>query len=122
MPHPIPDYEVCGDCHNDLPDSHIPFHPLADSILDNFKRGAHYLVDPDTGDNDARDGAPCFRCHSDEGYRDYIGITVGLDGEQLDKKLNGIADLPVATTIQCRTCHDPHSGDLRAKQFSNLGR
>jgi hypothetical protein len=116
MPHPIPDYEVCGDCHNDLPDSHIPFHPLADSILDNFKRGAHYLVDPDTGDNDARDGAPCFRCHSDEGYRDYIGITVGLDGEQLDKKLNGIADLPVATTIQCRTCHDPHSGDLRANE------
>jgi hypothetical protein len=60
MPNPIPDYEVCGDCHNALPDSHIPFHPLADNILDNFKKGAHYLVDPDTGENDARDGAPCF--------------------------------------------------------------
>ena len=116
MPNPIPDYEVCGDCHNALPDSHIPFHPLADKILDNFKKGAHYLVDPDTGENDARDGAPCFRCHSDEGFRNYIGITFGLDGDQLEEKLNGIADLPIATTIQCRTCHDSHSGELLAAE------
>jgi hypothetical protein len=105
-----PDYTVCGDCHNALPESHIPYHPFADNILDNYLKSAHY------DEGEARDSSPCFRCHSDEGFRDYIGVTTGLDGAQLEIKLAGVADLKVASPVQCRTCHNPHSGELNANE------
>ena len=110
MPNVNPDFTVCGECHNALPESHIPHHPFADNILDNYLKSAHYA------DGEARDSSPCFRCHSDEGFRDYIGTTTGLDADELDARLAGVSDLTVATPVQCRTCHDPHSGELRANE------
>ena len=112
LPVLTPDFEVCGSCHNALPESHIPHHPLADNILDNYKLSNHYTG---TANGEARTDRTCKRCHSDEGFRLYID-TVGLNDDELDVALAATPDV-ANEPIQCRTCHDPHSGGLRTTAF-----
>jgi len=110
IPNFNPDYEVCGQCHNAIdtpttPIDHVPYHPIGNNILDNYKLSKHH-----TGT--VRNSDYCMRCHSDEGYRTYIELTVGLDKTELEAAM---AAKPAVGTdpIQCRTCHDPHSNSLR---------
>lgn len=105
IPDANPNYEVCGHCHNALPDIGNAQHP-AMNIISNFLAGKHYNAV-------IRNSGVCMRCHTDEGYETYIGGTIGLDGPEL---IAAMADkAPVGTApLQCRTCHDPHSLKLRA--------
>lgn len=111
IPNAIPDYSPCAVCHNeDIADvGHIEHHPFAKSISENFLTSGHF-------NGRARDSSPCFRCHSDEGYREYIGTTSGLDAEELEAAIGGVQALATVSPIQCRTCHDSHSGELRADE------
>ncbi len=49
--------------------------------------------------------ADCARCHSDQGYRDYIGE----DGSAV-----GVVDqpAPVGSTVECQTCHNATTATL----------
>jgi len=96
IPNPTPGAEVCGQCHDTLPESHLPFHPQGDTIYAKYTSSRHA-----TGT--VRGGAECSRCHSDEGARLYKDVDT-LRGVEL-------LVMPVedASAIQCRTCHDPHS-------------
>ena len=108
IPERNPDYSICGICHDALPNSHLPHHPLANNILTNYQQSNHA--------DDPREGNPCFRCHSDEGFRDYIGVSFGLDADELATVIGGVPPLTTASSIQCRTCHDPHNGGMRVPE------
>ncbi|BCR05994.1 c-type cytochrome [Desulfuromonas versatilis] len=102
-----PDFEVCGKCHMALPN--VPgFHPAGLNIIENYRQSAHADA--------ARTSAPCFRCHSDIGFRQFVDGTRGLDDENLEVAL--AAEGPVGDApIQCRTCHDQHrTGTLRVAE------
>ena len=104
IPNFSPDFEVCGKCHKDLPDF-VSFHPAGLNIIENYKQSAHA--------ESARTTTPCFRCHSDIGFRTYVAGTRGLDEDNLEAALAGASPVGDAP-IQCRTCHDQHkTGTLR---------
>jgi len=105
IPSNNPDFSTCGQCHDVLPADHIPHHPLADNIVTNYQQSNHA--------DSPRDGSPCFRCHSDEGFRQYIGSTFQMDGTELTAALAAVIPPSTVTSVQCRTCHDPHNGKLR---------
>jgi len=105
IPSRNPDFNTCGQCHDALPADHIPHHPLADNIVTNYQQSNHA--------DSPRDGTPCFRCHSDEGFRQYIGSTFQMDGAELEAALSSVIPPSTLTSVQCRTCHDPHGGEMR---------
>ncbi|MDF1613737.1 hypothetical protein [Desulfurivibrio dismutans] len=113
-PNPTPDYQACGQCHQALPAGHSAYAGqgsftgyYADDILDTYRGSAH-------AGQVNKIGALCQRCHSDEGFRAYAGQTVGMDGEELTEFLPGAGAIADPSPIQCRTCHDGHTGELRA--------
>lgn len=109
-PNPAPDYTACGQCHAALPagpEGH------ADGRADNNIVGKH-LASAHARSLVLTSIPLCARCHSDEGFRRLAPQTVGLDGGELQAALNGVARVANPSLVQCRTCHESHSGALRA--------
>ena len=102
-----PGVSQCGQCHAGLP-SGPAGHASANNILGNYQDSPH-------ADLVAAPGvALCTRCHSDEGFRQFSTATAGLESAGFIAFFTGVAAPPSPTVVQCRTCHDPHSGELRA--------
>lgn len=102
-----PGVAECGQCHTGLPGGPAG-HASAGNILANYQDSPHAtsVLAPAV--------ALCSRCHSDEGYRQFSGPTAGLDAADFIAFFTGVTAPPAPTAVQCRTCHDPHSGELRA--------
>ena len=107
---PRPGPERCGQCHNDdLPANHLPHHPEADHILEDYLASPHAVSINDhtyDGDSETDVRARCSKCHTDEGGRLYKDINGGHD--ELVEKFEGEPSVENATPVQCRTCHNPH--------------
>jgi len=107
IPNFSPDFEVCGKCHKALPDN-PGFHPAGLNVIDAYKQSGHALQNRTT--------TPCFRCHSDFGFRMYVDGTRLFDNDNLEKTLEAAPPVESAP-IQCRTCHDQHkTGALRVAE------
>jgi hypothetical protein len=113
MPTPQPGFAECGQCHNADMD-HNSYHPFADEIVENYQLGMHAKSLGYFGDGASPVTARCARCHSDEGFRQYAAATAGLGHDLMEEAFQFTAALEGATPVACRTCHDPHSGELRA--------
>jgi hypothetical protein len=115
MPDPVPNYEVCGECHNE---EYPHDNPEGAAIFERYTGSNLGHIDAD-GRNEAR----CVKCHNDEGGRLYknvrtaaqlYGSVVAIDGE--------------VSPIQCRTCHDSHNAgkllldayEIELEEFSGL--
>ncbi|MCX7793487.1 MAG: C-type polyheme cytochrome OmcB [Thermodesulfovibrionales bacterium] len=114
MPYPKPDFNRCGQCHNNtFPANHLPFHPEGDNILENYKASghaksinSHTYVSGSTTDVRAR----CSRCHTDEGAKRYITAVSGTaDYNTIKSILDPLPNILNASNVQCRTCHDGHN-------------
>lgn len=109
LPNVTPDFTVCGKCHNAGqpagPAAHVG--TSAGGILENFQGSRH--ADSVRG----AASALCSRCHSDEGFRQNFAATAGLEAQQFTAFLGGVAAPAAPSPVQCRTCHDAHSGELR---------
>ncbi|ADH86937.1 hypothetical protein [Desulfurivibrio alkaliphilus] len=111
-PNPTPDYQACGQCHRALPPGHAALAgqgsfsgKYANDILAKYEQSAH-------GRWSYGDG-PCLLCHSDEGFRGYFEKTAGMDRQELYSFMAEVPYLPETSVMQCRTCHDGHTGELR---------
>jgi hypothetical protein len=109
-PNPNPDFTACGRCHTALPPGPAGHAgPLADDILAQYLAGAHARPELVTS-------LPfCARCHTDQGFRLLAPQTVGLDGSALAVALRDAAPIADPGPIECRTCHEGHTGVLRAE-------
>ncbi len=91
LPKPSPDFATCGKCHTVLPVGPTAHAGnTADGILEEYVTGGHAST--------VKGGIPlatCSRCHSDEGFRAFIGATTGADANQIGAALAGAA--PPAT-------------------------
>src|SRR3990172_2994192 len=114
LPYPNPDPSRCGQCHNDaLPDDHLPFHPEADRIFEDYQTSHHAqsINEPtrvEGSETDVR--ARCSRCHTDEGvklYKERVPGTTGYD--DLRAFFEDKPDQKNPSAVQCRTCHDVHN-------------
>jgi hypothetical protein len=106
LPRPAPDFTVCAACHNET----IP-HSTTD-IAGDFFQSAHAAG----GAVAAREslGARCSMCHSDEGFRQYAPNHARQGGyEYIGMAFAGEPDRVDWSVVQCRTCHDSHTTDLR---------
>ncbi|MFH7326054.1 hypothetical protein [Desulfurivibrio sp. C05AmB] len=118
-PNPRPDYQICGQCHGSLPEE-IPAHFKSDfgnNILAKYLASSH-----GTSLLHQAEQPLCQRCHSDQGFRRHGAETAGLDGLALPGALQGAESFTGATPVQCRTCHDGHSGKLRAEATPGYSR
>lgn len=108
IPTALPGVTECGACHSLLPaDPAGHAGVFANSILEKYTNGNH----ANTLKGDPRD--LCSRCHSDEGFRSFIGLTAGMDADQLLETLSDEVTTTPLSSVQCRSCHDSHSGKLR---------
>jgi hypothetical protein len=113
IPYPKPDFNRCGQCHNaNFPDSHLPYHPEGDRIVEDYKNSphaksinSHTYVTGSTTDVRAR----CSRCHTDEGAKRYVEIVNGTADYDTIKTLDSYPNIINASNVQCRTCHDGHN-------------
>lgn len=114
IPYVKPDFNRCGQCHNNtFPDSHLPYHPEGDHIVEDYKASPHassinehnYVTGSST---DVR--ARCSRCHTDEGAKRYIKVVSGTaDYDTIKTVLDPLPNILNASNVQCRTCHDGHN-------------
>jgi len=99
IPRPNPDFNVCGQCHNDdLPDSHIPFHPEGDNVIGRYLDSRHFNAS-------VRNDPICAKCHTDEGGRLYKNV------ETRASLLAVVLPVDSDAPVQCRTCHNAHAPD-----------
>ncbi|MFA7536120.1 MAG: hypothetical protein WCY68_08525 [Desulfuromonadales bacterium] len=116
IPNPLPGVGDCGKCHTVLPvgpAGHVG--GSADGIMEDYAAGGHAAT--------VGGGIPlavCSRCHSDEGFRAFAGATAGFDAGQISAALTGAAAPANLSSVQCRTCHDSHSGQLRAEETTSV--
>ena len=117
MPAPQPGADACGQCHSTLPESHLPHHPDADMIYERYAASAHagsagperseYSTDETMVNGHMGDHLPfghnCVKCHTHEGAIEYLEVD---DAEGIAAIDDGAGN--VYTSIQCKTCHDPH--------------
>ncbi|MBE0597426.1 MAG: hypothetical protein IH614_09165 [Desulfuromonadales bacterium] len=117
LPQPTPDFNQCGKCHTALPSGPMGHVGLsASGILENYQDSRHA--------SSVRGGptnALCARCHSDEGYRQQFAATATLDATELPAFFAGVTAPAVRSPVQCRTCHDSHSGELRTAATVDAG-
>jgi len=106
IPVPQPGVDACGKCHKALP-AGPEAHGTGESLVAKYSTSAH-------ASSPLSPVALCARCHTDEGFRMYIDQTAGFTADQLTATMAGEPLLSVRSTIQCRTCHDSHSGEPRA--------
>ncbi|WP_022850472.1 DUF7151 family protein [Limisalsivibrio acetivorans] len=86
---------------------HFTYHPFADNITGLYEDSAHGMME-------GHETGRCSVCHSDEGFREYADDYRGMGRE--DFRAQWDADSPVEvgeSRVQCRTCHEPHSTELR---------
>jgi len=110
IPNATPDFNACGQCHNsrwttEMP-SHITYHPEGNNIL------ADYVASPHTK---IHTGAPCAKCHTDEGARQY------KDYDTFESLVT-VTEVENPSPIQCRTCHDPHNPGKLLEDEQTSGR
>ncbi len=122
LPRAIPGVETCIVCHNkDVPDDgmHRSTH-----IAEDYEQSKHAQSPALEGRETIN--AHCAMCHTDEGYIRYARA-YNYDGDSQRNNLGyawlrelfaersayGIDDV---SPISCRTCHKPHSGELRAPE------
>ncbi|PLX95418.1 MAG: hypothetical protein C0621_03625 [Desulfuromonas sp.] len=117
MPNPLPGSDTCGECHNTLPESHLPHHPDADSIYERYAASAHAgSAGPDRSEYSSDEsklnghmgdhlpfGHSCVKCHTHEGAIEYLEVDDATEISAID---DGSGKL--YTSMQCKTCHDPH--------------
>lgn len=128
LPRPIPGTDTCVTCHNaDVPDDgmHRSTH-IAELYMESNHARSPAMEGRETIN------ARCAMCHTDEGFIKYARA-YGFDGDS--QRINqgyamldeNFASRPPYSSddvspISCRTCHDPHSGVLRAPETKdNLG-
>lgn len=108
VPYVAPDHTRCGQCHNET----YPHgsSPEGKGIMEAFAASPHIKSLNEAvfvaGTTDVR--ARCAKCHSDEGAKLYLGV----DGDYASLKAalpDTAAALAGANSVQCRTCHKPHT-------------
>lgn len=119
LPFATPDYDRCGQCHNETFD-HNTHHPFADSIVENYKAGAHINSIEAAHATPESIRAKCGRCHSDEGFRLYYPLTMDYTRDELSAFMDPLPELTNVNPVQCRTCHDSHTGELRVDAVEDL--
>jgi len=109
IPMAEPGIAECAACHDELPESHLTYHPEANNIGTNYVASRHYTAS-------VRNEAVCSRCHTDLGGRLYKDVTTNA---QLEASVFAVeSDEP----IQCRTCHNPHNaGGLLFEEVEDHG-
>lgn len=112
IPIPEPDSAVCGQCHDAEGElAHITHHPFNEQIYTRFELSGH-------GSAHARE-AFCSACHSHEGALQFINMGGAEDVIDLAESYNPTTVNTWEQTeeelseLQCSTCHNPHSADLR---------
>lgn len=109
MPIAKPGIEQCATCHDVIPESHLNYHPEADSIATNFLASRHFTAS-------VRNGALCSKCHTDEGGRLYKDVSTRTQLETL------VFAVDSEEPVQCRTCHNPHkAGGLLMEEVEDRG-
>ncbi len=120
LPQPIPGVDTCVSCHDeDVPDDDIH---RSTHIAENYFESKHAR-------NPSMEGREtinvhCAMCHTNEGFIQYSSAH-NFDGnaQRSDPGYAELrefaADRPAysadeVSPISCRTCHRPHSGELRA--------
>ncbi len=119
LPIQKPGPDQCGQCHNaefgqgsELA-SHLQYHPEGGRIVEDYKASKHagsieshnYVTGSNT---DVK--ALCSRCHTNEGAKRYLLASAGtMTHDQLITALAGKPDIPNASVVQCKTCHDDHN-------------
>jgi hypothetical protein len=117
LPRPIPGVDTCVVCHNEnVPDDgmHRSTH-IAELYLESRHAEGRETLN-----------ARCAMCHTDEGFIRYARA-YNFDGESQRNNLGYarigevFANRPAysmedLSPISCRTCHDPHSGELRGPE------
>ena len=115
VPIPVakPDFNACGACHN-ANTPHLANNLfIGNNLFENFKLSGHLKSIATAGFTSASITAFCGRCHSDEGFRQYASTTTGFDDTALHSALDTLPPLANVSPVQCRTCHESHSGQLR---------
>lgn len=115
LPYPSPSYEQCATCHNDeFP--HVEHYPFADNITENYTSSAHFhSINEHVQEAEGEAvRARCAMCHTDEGFRDLAATYSGLGHDELVETLENNPEYFEVSQIECRTCHDVHTGELRA--------
>lgn len=110
-----PGVDACGKCHKAFPAGIAGHAGQTDDLLVKYRSSEHAAT---------LKGVPsdlCSRCHSDEGFRTFIDSTIGMDADQLSANLSAAPSAAVLSTVQCRTCHDSHSGALRVTASGDVG-
>ncbi|AJF05797.1 cytochrome c3 family protein [Geoalkalibacter subterraneus] len=110
LPRSVPGFETCGNCH-DLLAPASPHVGAEDSLLANYQDSRHATSVRAPGN------ALCGRCHSDELFRNYHEKTVDLEAAQWETFFSGVTPPSDPSPVQCRTCHNPHSGALRTSSI-----
>lgn len=126
LPQPVPGVDTCISCH----DANVPDDPTHRSthIAEDYMESKH-AESPSMEDRETI-SARCTMCHTDEGFIRY-SRAYNFDGvaqrtnpgyAMLDEFFADRAayDKEDVTPIGCRTCHRPHSGELRAPQTEDL--
>jgi len=96
-----PGPDTCAQCHDKQWETiaeasgHLTYHPEGNGIYSDYAASRHAV-------GSVRGEAVCAKCHTDEGAKankDIHSIT----------GLATVASVDNASSIQCRTCHDPHN-------------
>jgi hypothetical protein len=113
IPYPAPDHNRCGQCHNSsFPANHLTYHPNGANIVESFVTSSHgnSIESPNYVSGSTTDvEALCSRCHTDEGFKAYRLDAPGTLGyPDFIAAMDGKANIANASTVECRTCHNPH--------------
>ncbi|MBF0645636.1 hypothetical protein HTZ97_00325 [Desulfuromonas acetoxidans] len=109
IPMAEPGIAECAACHDELPESHLTYHPEANNIGTNYVASRHYTAS-------VRNEAVCSRCHTDLGGRLYKDVTTKT---QLEASVFAVES---DEAVQCRTCHNPHNaGGLLFEEVEDHG-
>jgi|GEM_PF-2623051 len=127
LPQPIPGVDTCVSCHDEnVPDDDV--HRATADIAESYFESKHAR-------NPSMEGREtinvhCAMCHSDEGFISYSRAhNFDGDGQRRDlgyaKLREFLADRPAYSAeelspVSCRTCHRPHSGELRAPETKDV--
>jgi hypothetical protein len=109
-----PDASRCGQCH----DADFDHSESGDEIYEKYAASKHAGSAPGSHQNLNNFMAACSKCHTDEGAKLYMATPYFM----LFGRPNITAGV---TSVQCRTCHDPHEPDKYALDdtldaFSNV--
>jgi hypothetical protein len=109
-----PPEKTCPTC----PDCPVPPTPIVQNVpnQDAWANSPHNAADAEAfnhwnADDPAEIPTSCARCHSTQGYQDFLGA----DGSEAGK-VDAAVPAP-AGTLQCETCHNPAAEALTAVTF-----